>query len=557
MGRGGGLSVAAVAFLLVVVHPLEAQVVLNEVLYDPAGPDTGLEFVEIMNCGPASVSLAGLVLESGNGASPNAWTVEWVGGDFDELPPGGIFLIGESAVVPTPDHVTALDLQNGPDGARLRRGHAIVDVLGWGEPLFAEYYAGAPAPDVPGGSSLARLPDCYDTGNNARDFAECVAPTPGRRNAAEFDLALAVRHPARVVFPGEGPVSLECVARNVGSVSTAGHAVVVELRVDGGAVPVASISSDAALAPRDSVTLTLTWSSPAPGYHTAVLTLECGHDENPNDNARRTSFTVGGFGALLAVNEIMYSPADSATEWLELVNASGETVRMDGWLVGDDRVAQSLLVDSLLVVPPGGFVVVAQDTALLPGTPAPLMEMLRWMALSADDTVVLLDRYGTVMDRVSYSHRWGGARGVSLERVRPDLSPDDPGNWGSSVSPAGATPGRVNSIHIAAFPSAGKLTVFPNPFSPNGDGRDDRVAVVMELPVAHAVARLTVYDVRGRARAVLMDHERVASLHEVLWDGTGFDGGLLPSGLYVMCLEALNARDGILVTAKAVVGIVR
>ncbi|MBM3308413.1 MAG: lamin tail domain-containing protein, partial [Candidatus Eisenbacteria bacterium] len=277
MGRGGGLSVAAVAFLLVVVHPLEAQVVLNEVLYDPAGPDTGLEFVEIMNCGPASVSLAGLVLESGNGASPNAWTVEWVGGDFDELPPGGIFLIGESAVVPTPDHVTALDLQNGPDGARLRRGHAIVDVLGWGEPLFAEYYAGAPAPDVPGGSSLARLPDCYDTGNNARDFAECVAPTPGRRNAAEFDLELAVRHPARVIFPAEGPVSLECVARNVGSVSTAGHAVVVELRVDGGDVPVASISSDAALAPRDSVTLTLTWSSPAPGYHTAVLTLECGH----------------------------------------------------------------------------------------------------------------------------------------------------------------------------------------------------------------------------------------------------------------------------------------
>jgi flagellar hook assembly protein FlgD len=66
-----------------------------------------------------------------------------------------------------------------------------------------------------------------------------------------------------------------------------------------------------------------------------------------------------------------------------------------------------------------------------------------------------------------------------------------------------------------------------------------------------------VYDALGRVRAVLLDHAHVASRHEVLWDGTGLDGAPLPSGLYIICLEALSARDGVLVTAKTVVGVVR
>jgi hypothetical protein len=556
MGRGGGLLLLAVALLLV-VRPLEAQVVLNEVLYDPEGADTGYEFVEVLNCGRLPVSLAGWVLETGNGASPDDWTVEWVGGDLDELGSGEFLLIGEDAVVPPPDVVTPLDLQNGPDAARLRDGDAVVDVVGWGEPLFAGYCEGSPAVDVPGGCSLARSPDCFDHDDNSLDFVQCRTPTPGARNAAEFDLALAVRHPGRAVFPAAGPVRIECVVRNAGSVPNEGHAATVELVVDGAAAPVASASSDSVLAPRDSVALALSWPAPASGYHRAVLRLDPGGDEDPSDNACETSFTVGGPGGLLVVNEIMYSPADSATEWVEFVNATDGDVGVAGWLLGDDRDASEIEADSLLVVPPGGFLVVAADTALLPGVPAPFTEADDWEALSADDTVVLLDRYETVIDRVTYDDRWGGGRGVSLERVRPDMPADDAGNWGSSVSPEGGTPGRTNSIHIASFPSRGRLTVEPNPFSPDGDGRDDRTAVALDLPVAQAVARVTVYDALGRARAVLLDHEHVASRHELLWDGTGLDGSPLPSGLYVVCLEALNAREGVLVTAKCAVGIVR
>ena len=527
-----------------------------------------------MNCGHATVSLAGFVLETGNGAAPDDWTVEWIGGDLDFLEPGEVFLVGEEAVVPAPDFVTALDLQNGPDGVRLTDGTNPLDVVGWGEPLFAEYYEGAPTPDAPSGSSLARSPDCYDQNDNTLDFVACPAPTPGTRNVLESDLSISVRHARRVIFDSGGPVTVRCLVRNAGSLPTSGDSLALDLLVDGGSSPVASRSIDEPLAPRDSVEISLEWERPPAGYHVGLAVLVFGPDAGPANNRGETTFTVGQPGGLLAVNEILYSPEDGATEWVELVNTTPDTVRAAAWTLGDDEDAYPLVVAGgtrgpsrsrcadgesapAIAVPPGGYLVVAKDAELVLGAPAPVVETRGWEALSADDAVVLLDGYETPIERVEYVHAWGGARGVSLERVRPDMPVGDANNWGSSVAPEGSTPGRENSIHVEALPSVGTLDVAPNPFTPDGDGIDDRTVIGYDLPVARATARLTVFDALGRPRAMLQDHAAVPERRELIWDGSGSDGSPLPSGLYVLYLEAINAREGVLVTAKKAVGIVR
>jgi hypothetical protein len=544
--------------------PSFAQVVINEVLYDPEGSDTGLEFVELMNCGRQGVLLTGWVLETGNGANPDDWTVEWIGDDLDYVEPGEAFVVGEVDVLPPPDYATPLDLQNGPDGVRLTDGESPVDVVGWGEPLFQEYYEGSPADDAPSGMALARSPDCFDHDDNAADFVAAV-PTPGSANSLEHDLCLVVRHPGREVFEPGGPVELEGTVGNIGALPTDGRAFTVELFVDGAESPSAFLTSTEDLAPRDSTDFVLTWSSPGGGYHRGTVSLGYAVDGAPANNVTRTSFTVGGVGGLVAINEIMHSPGDGGTEWIELVGLAPEAVTLAGWSVGDDVDAFPLEAgpgtpDSNAVhsLGTGEFLLVARDAELMEELAScPVVETDGWETLSADDTVVLADEFGTPMDRLVYERDWGGERGVSLERVRPDMPSRDAGNWGGSVAPEGSTPGRTNSIYLGAAPASGRLTAAPNPFTPNGDGDADRVIFRIELPVARATARVTVFDIGGRPRAVLADHAALSSETELLWDGSASDGSPLPSGLYVVYLEAIDARAGVFVTAKTAVGIVR
>lgn len=535
---------------------LGGDVVLNEILYDPEGSDTGREFVEIMNCGPGGASLAGWVLESGNGANPNDWTVEWIGGEFDYLEPGGILVVGESEVVPPPAFVTPLDLQNGPDGLRLTDGETVVDAVGWGEPLFAEYYEGAPCADAASGSSLARLPDCFDSDDNATDFVACPAPTPGSRNAAPVDLSLDVIDAGRVVFDPGSAVPFDCSVRNMGALATGESEARLELFVNGSAVGSCGVP---ALAPRDSSLVVLEWGAAPAGYHGVSVRLVCAADEHPSDNADSTTVTVGSPAGIVAVNEIMHSPNEEETEWVELLNVSGRTVDPSSWALGDDMDAHVLRADPApAALAPNDFLLLAREPDLVSGdSGVDVLGTAGWEALSAEDAVVLLDRFGTVIDRVAYERSWGGSKGVSLERVRPEMPAQDPCNWGGCVSPEGATPGRPNSIHVAELPSEGRLVVAPNPFSPDGDGRDDRAVVRFDLPVATATARLTVYDLKGRMRALLADHTEVSGTTEILWDGKGADGEPLPGGLYLLYLEAVNAREGVFVRAKEAVGIVR
>jgi hypothetical protein len=458
--------------------------------------------------------------------------------------------------------VTPLDLQNGPDGVRLTDGASTIDVVGWGEPLFSEYYEGLPAEDVPSGSSLARSPDCFDNDDNSVDFVSSV-PTPGTRNSQQHDLSLSIRHAGSRVFDSGSDVEVSCVARNVGAVATGGEPVTLRVWKSGSGspeAPLTTITATGDVAPRDSLEAVLLWRAPPSGYHRLCVELEYADDSVLSNNRRETSVTVGGVGWAAALNEVMHSPEEGTTEWVELVGVSEETLDLEGWALGDDEDAGAVAPasDSLPALPPGEFLLIARDADLLePYASSTVLHTEDWEALSSDDTVVLFDGFGTILDRVTYERSWGGERGVSLERVRADMPPDDPGNWGASVAPTGSTPGRTNSIHLGSAPAEGRLTVTPNPFTPNGDGESDRAVVRFEVPAARATVRVSVFDLEGRLRALLTDHSAFSSTGELLWDGKDTEGDTLPSGLYIVYLEAIDARAGVFVTAKTAVGIVR
>ena len=168
-------------------HPI-----VTEVYYDAPGDDTGQEFVELWNDSDSTRALTGVRLEAGDGAGPGRWTLRWTGGAGDSVKPHARFVIGGASVIPRPDVVLSLELQNGPDGLRFVWPDGAAEVVGWGALEFPEYSCGTPAPDVPGGQSLARIPDRANTGSNAGDFHPSQ-PSPGATAGAFTETGAASR----------------------------------------------------------------------------------------------------------------------------------------------------------------------------------------------------------------------------------------------------------------------------------------------------------------------------------------------------------------------------
>jgi flagellar hook assembly protein FlgD len=83
----------------------------------------------------------------------------------------------------------------------------------------------------------------------------------------------------------------------------------------------------------------------------------------------------------------------------------------------------------------------------------------------------------------------------------------------------------------AAAPSRVVLrAAAPNPFA-------SRTAIGFSLPRA-GTARLAVYDAAGRLVRTLVNGERPAGPHEIVWDATDGGGRAVRPGTYFMRLEA-------------------
>lgn len=139
----------------------------------------------------------------------------------------------------------------------------------------------------------------------------------------------------------------------------------------------------------------------------------------------------------LRITEFVSDPeasgADGAFEWVELANTSGEAVSLEGWRLGDARSAATLPATS---VPPGGVVIVAGKSAVLPGgvSSVRLPGNIGGGLNNEGDAVRLFDPAGVIVDAVSYGEDTSvftlraPGRGKSL-RLRALAGPRDGANW--------------------------------------------------------------------------------------------------------------------------------
>lgn len=181
----------------------------------------------------------------------------------------------------------------------------------------------------------------------------------------------------------------------------------------------------------------------------------------------------------LRLSEVLADAAepglDRAYEWVELVNVGDEPVNTEGWRIGDDRALDPL---PIVEVPPGGFLVVAGATAVLPA--GVLVVRLADGGIGAGlrnmgDAVRLVSPAGALVDAISwgddgsvFSPPLPAANAATTLGARGHGDAPDRERWGLTLEPSPGAPNRfataaANDEDSAAGDDAGTVEAEPEP----------------------------------------------------------------------------------------------
>lgn len=279
----------------------------------------------------------------------------------------------------------------------------------------------------------------------------------------------------------------------------------------------------------------------------------------------------------VVINEIMYRPRSDRysdlpdqSEFVELYNRRDYAVSLEGFFIHDRPDRDNLVSKREPVSSLAGWIP-ARRYAVIFADPEPDFKNTRISAsfdlengdrffrvgqntlgLSATgDEVYLANFKGLVIDSVFYRDDWHNpnlidSRGISLERINPDVSGNDSRNWTSSTHARGGSPGEQNTVFaftVTDLHGEG-LLIDPNPFSPDGDGFEDHLFINYSLNEPDFLMRIRIFDRHGRLVKTLADGEVAGLSGQVIWDGRKDDQTENRVGIYIILFEAYNSSTG-------------
>lgn len=255
-------------------------------------------------------------------------------------------------------------------------------------------------------------------------------------------------------------------------------------------------------------------------------------------------------GSLL-VNEIMY---DADCEFIELYNASADTLNLLDWSLCDAGSASPVPIDAL--IPPDSLAVCAWDSAFflsnpeLAGSERVIINSKKISLNNSGDKVIIRDFTGATQDSLDYSPEWhtakGSTKGISLEKRGERLPSALKSSWGSSD--VGATPLAVNSLMLSI--PEGAFSAEPRTFS-----AENPTKISFNLPEGVWSVRITLYDVSGRFISEVFCRSGHSGKESFRWSGLETGGARLARGGYLLLLEAVDERTGRRIDEKTLIAI--
>jgi len=510
---------------------LSAEIVINEVHYDPKGTDSGYEWIELYNNGDSDINLQGGQILCGG------ITFELV----YELPSfilraHRFLLIGESQVTQA-QLITPLGFQNGgteTDGIRyVSSDGTYTDTVLYDSPNTHQLpdesgmVATSFAPDVPEGYSLARRIDGLDTNNCEFDFLSESQPTPGLPNHRYIDYALS----SPEVYYSDSFWHYQVAVKNLSSITTN---ICADLNIFLDESSIAEYIVPI-IAPGDSLLYEGMIPVEDDLNHLIKFMLTLVDDIDLTNN-QYTIWLGESESQPPVINEIMYNPLTGFPEWVEIYaldSAKSDYILKDK---ADNQCSFSLPASS------GYFVLSSNPDSFInqyPGcSPSLVLPSTGWTSLNNEgDSLYLFDQEQNLIDQMSYTGD-NSHKGISLERY---LTDSQEVKWRYCLNELGSTPGQPNSQAPSLPQFSGTFHITGSPCNPQ---KGENINIYYKLESANSYVDCYVYDRQGRKVFVLANNLMISSEGNLSWNGKDSSGKYLPRGLYFISWKSKAMEGG-------------
>jgi len=263
-------------------------------------------------------------------------------------------------------------------------------------------------------------------------------------------------------------------------------------------------------------------------YGVWQVNLRCELDSDDDDNC--LAFSRVSSQGVLVINEVMPSPLQDGSEWLELYNTGSEKVEIDRLQIRDKSGDVSRFD---LAIVAGEYLVLTADLAGFSQT-YPQIDLGRVIEVedlvslnNSDEVLILEDSLGCCFDSVSYG-KVDAPKGVSLEKFGYGDFADI---WGECLEDA--TPGVANSVRIYDYKDC-----FAVSLSSNVCTEDEPVVISYSVPELAATVRVhcRIFDRMGNLRRSVSNYRRSAIKGELIFDGRDDSGESLKKDVYLLKL---------------------
>jgi flagellar hook assembly protein FlgD len=120
------------------------------------------------------------------------------------------------------------------------------------------------------------------------------------------------------------------------------------------------------------------------------------------------------------------------------------------------------------------------------------------------------------------------------------------GNWKSASETSGwGTPGTPNSIFTETPAVTDAVKFSSTKISPDNDGNEDFLTINLNLQGTNNVVTVSIFDEAGNYIRKLASNLFVGTTSTLTWDGTGADGTMVLTGIYIILITSYNDSGNI------------